>query len=330
MVYETTKFCFNRLVVNYRNLLRRIQRKRSPLQFVYSDAYWMVDIGDHVFPMDKYRLIYQWLLRDGVKKDNILPPAPAVDEDILLVHTPKYYKKLRSGRLSTADLITLELPYSEKLLDYFRLTIGGSILSSRRALENGLAFHIGGGFHHAFADHGEGFCLLNDIAVAIEVLIRDGKARKVMVVDCDVHQGNGTAAVFEGRKDVLTFSIHQMDIYPAQKMKSTVDVGLWSGDGDGPYLFALKVHIPRLMMAYRPDIVFFIAGADPSARDQLGGLNLSFEGLIERDKTVLAGARALDIPTVVLLAGGYASDINDTVRVHVNTIQTAKKIHKLF
>lgn len=313
-----------------KNLLLRIQRKRYPLQYVYSDAYWMVDIGDHVFPMDKYRLIYQWLLRDGVKKDNIFPPPPASDEDILRVHTPKYFKKLLSGKLSSADLIALELPYSDQLLDYFRLTVGGTILTSSRALENGMAFHIGGGFHHAFSDHGEGFCLLNDIAVAIEVLIGEKKAKKVMVVDCDVHQGNGTADIFEGRPDVFTFSIHQMDIYPAQKMKSTVDVGLWSGDGDGPYLSGLKAYFPRLMKEFHPDIVFYVAGADPSARDQLGGLNLSFEGMIERDKIILAGARALGIPVVVLLAGGYASDIKDTVRVHVNTIRTAKKIHRLF
>lgn len=315
-------------MVDFRRILSAIRRKRFPFKFIYSDAYWMVPMRNHIFPVKKFRLIYENLLRMGARKDDFISPQPALEEDILLVHTQKYLKKLKTGRLSQAELLALELPYSPELVDFFMLQVGGTIIAAERALEDGMAVHIGGGFHHAFADHGEGFCVFNDIAVALEKLRQDGKIHKAMVVDCDVHQGNGTAKIFAGKNYVFTFSIHQMDIYPAKKMTSTVDIGLWSRDGDEKYLAAIRAHFPRLYEEFQPDLVIYLAGADPYNKDQLGGLELTFEGLQERGEIVIGGARKHSIPVVILLAGGYAYDVKDTVQVHLNTIEVAQRIQK--
>ena len=216
-------------MVRITGLLRFFRKKRFPFKFVYSEYYWMVDLENHVFPVEKYRLIYERILRLGTKKENILAPQPAREDDLLLVHTSKYLKKLKTGILSQSEILTMELPYSPELWQFALLHVGGTILAAEIALEEGLAIHIGGGFHHAFPDHGEGFCVLNDVAVALEKMRHDGKIRRAMVVDCDVHQGNGTAAILSRKDYAFTFSIHQMDIYPAQKPSSSVDVGLWSG-----------------------------------------------------------------------------------------------------
>lgn len=299
--------------------------KKFPFKFVYSEDYWMVDIGKHVFPVMKYRLIYEKLLSQGVKSENFLIPQPARDADILLVHTPKYLKKLSTGGLSHAEIQTLELPYSPELVKFARLYVGGTIAASYQALKDGLAVHIGGGFHHAFPDHGEGFCVLNDVAVALEKLRAEGRIKRAMVVDCDLHQGNGTAAIFGKKEYVFTFSIHQMDIYPADKPASSLDVGLWAGDKDEKYLSALQEHFPRLYRKFKPDLIFYLAGADPFEGDQLGGLKISKRGLMERDRVVIEGARRLGIPLVILFAGGYARDVEDTVAIHINTIKMAQR-----
>jgi acetoin utilization deacetylase AcuC-like enzyme len=297
--------------------------RRFPFKFVYHEEYWMVNTGKHVFPVRKYRMIHERLANMGARKDHFLKPHPAPDEALLLVHTAKYLKKLNTGGLGKDELQALELPYSAELCAFARLSVGGTILAAEQALEDGLCVHLGGGFHHAFADHGEGFCLLNDTAVAVEKLLRDGRIKRAMIVDCDVHQGNGTAAIFEKRADVFTFSVHQMDIYPSEKMTSSLDVGVWSGDGDRAYLDAIREHIPKIFRKYRPDLIFYLAGADPLAGDQLGGLAVSKAGLLSRDRIVLEGALRLKIPTVILLAGGYARDPADTADVHINTIRTA-------
>lgn len=304
-------------------LIRLLLGRKFPFKLVYSDEYWLIDLGNHAFPVRKYRMIYERLLALGARPENFLHPEPATDEDLLLVHTPKYLKKLKSGGLSRAEIQVMELPYSEDMFKFGLLHVGGTILAGRAALTDGLCVHLGGGFHHAFADHGEGFCALNDLAVAIERLRRDGAIRRAMVVDCDLHQGNGTAAIFAGREDTFTFSIHQMDIYPAEKSTSTLDVGLWSGDGDDAYLSELRKHVPRLYRKFKPDIVFYVAGADPLAGDKLGGLEMTKEGVLARDALVLEGARRLDIPVAVVLAGGYSPDIEDIVAVHLDTIRAA-------
>jgi len=288
----------------------------------------MVDIENHVFPLVKYRLIYEKLISWGVKKENFVESQLAQDDDILRVHSPRYIKKLKAGKLSHAEMLALELPYSPDLLKFAKLHVGGTIIAAEHAVEEGMAAHLGGGFHHAFSDHGEGFCVFNDVAVAIEKLRNLGVIQRALVVDCDVHQGNGTAAIFSKKEYVFTFSIHQMDIYPAHKPESTLDIGLWSGEGDGEYLEALKSHFPRLFEEFQPDVVFYLAGADPYEKDQLGGLRLTLDGLKERDKIVIESARMLKIPMVILLAGGYAIDVADTVAIHLNTIKVAQGVHR--
>lgn len=310
--------------------LNRFRGRKIPFRFVYSDAYWMVDLDNHVFPVEKYRLIYERLLKRGVKKENFVVPEPASDEELLLVHTSKYLKKLITGRLSSAEILTMELPYGPELLEFARLMVGGTIKAADLALQDGLAVHIGGGFHHAFTDHGEGFCILNDVAVALKKLKNSGTIQKGMVVDCDVHQGNGTAEIFAEDESVFTYSMHQMDIYPAKKEESSLDVGFWSGDRDSKYITALRSHVPRLYREFQPDVIFYLAGADPYEKDQLGGLKISLDGLKERDRIVTEEAFRLNIPVAVLLAGGYAYDVKDTVEIHLNTIKMAQKLKRTF
>lgn len=310
------------------DLLRLILGRKFPFKFIYSDEYWMVDVKKHVFPIKKYRYIYENLLKMGAKREHFLFPEPATDEDVLLVHSPKYVKKLKSGNLSHSELISLELPFSPELVKFAWLTVGGTIMAARAALAEGMAVHIGGGFHHAFPDHGEGFCLLNDVAVALEKMKREDRIKRAMVVDCDLHQGNGTASIFAKKDYAFTFSMHQMDIYPAQKPPSSLDIGMWSGDGDEEYLEALAGNFPRLYAEFRPDLVFYLAGADPFERDQLGSLRLTKEGLKERDRVVIEAARKRRIPVAVLFAGGYAYDVEDTVSIHLNTIKTAQAVER--
>jgi len=297
--------------------------RRFPFKFVYSDEYWMVPVGRHVFPVRKYRILYEKLLALGVRKEQFLQPSPAAEEDLLLVHTAKYLKKLFSAGLSPSEIQTLEIPFSPELLRFALLQVGGTIQAARQALRDGICIHLGGGFHHAFPDHGEGFCVLNDVAVALEVLRCEGRIERAMVVDCDVHQGNGTAAALAGKDHAFTFSLHQMDLYPAEKPSSSLDVGVWSGDGDGAYLAALGAHVPRLYRKFKPGLVFYLAGADPREGDQLGGLLLTERGLAARDRIVIGEARRLGLPLAVVLAGGYGRDVADTVAVHLNMIKIA-------
>jgi acetoin utilization deacetylase AcuC-like enzyme len=312
------------------NLFKVLVGKRFPFQLVFSNEYWMVETGKHVFPLQKYRLVYENLLAMGAKKENFLRPRPAPDEDVLLVHTARYLKKIKSGSLSHAELKALEIRFSPELIRFALLSVGGTVLAARKALECGMAVHIGGGFHHAFPDHGEGFCLLNDVAVAARKVIEDKLADRVMIVDCDLHQGNGTAAALAERKEIFTLSIHQMDIYPTEKPRSTVDIGLWAGDGDAKYVAELHAHIPKVYEDFRPNLVLYLAGADPYEKDQLGGLALTKAGLKERDKIVIENARRLGIPVAVVLAGGYASEIKDTVDIHLNTVRIAQRVQRIY
>ena len=311
-------------------ILKVLERWRFPIPFVYSDDYWMLNVGGHVFPIKKYRALYERLLLLGARKENFVMPEPASDEDVLLVHSPRYVKKLKTASLSSAEIAMIELPFSLELVRFAWLMSGGTILTARLALERGLAVHIGGGFHHAFHDHGEGFCVINDIAIAVETLKKEGAAQRIMVVDCDLHQGNGTAHILSNKDYAFTFSIHQMDLYPSNKPLSTVDIGLWAGDGDTEYLTALRAHFPRLYQEYRPDLVFYLAGADPFEKDQLGSLRLTKDGLRQRDLIVIGEARRLRLPVAVVLAGGYSAELEDTVGIHLNTIRVAQKVQRRY
>jgi len=316
-------------MARFPKLLRFFRRKKFPFKLIYSDDYW-VDLGQHVFPVLKYRLVYEALLRSGVKKENFIPPQPAEDKDLLLVHTSRYLKKLKTGNLSDSEVLALELPYSKELAKFAWLFVGGTILTAEMALKDGLAVHLGGGFHHAFPDHGEGFCVLNDVAIALEKMKQEGKIERGMVVDCDLHQGNGTSFILSKKDYGFTFSIHQMDNYPAEKPSSSVDVGLWSGDGDEKYLSSLREHFPLLYQQFRPDLIFYLAGADPYEDDQLGNLNMTIEALEERDRIVIEEARKLHLPVAILFAGGYARKVRDTVSIHLNTIKVAQKVQNKY
>jgi acetoin utilization deacetylase AcuC-like enzyme len=293
---------------------------------IYHDGYDL-NLGGHVFPAQKYRLIRERLLREGfAEPEDILEPEAATDDQMILVHDPAWVGRLRDGRLSYEDIIKLEIPYSRKMVEGFFLAAGGTILAARNAIEEGVGYNIGGGFHHAFPSHGEGFCAIHDVAVAVRVLQREGLIRKALIIDCDVHQGNGTAAIFSGDPTVSTISIHQHNNYPSAKPPSSIDIHLPDGAGDVEYLKRLGEAYGMAVPGFQPEMVFYVAGADPYMEDQLGGLTLTLEGLMERDRTVLETPLRLGIPVVVTLAGGYAFDINDTVTIHCQTAYAAKDV----
>jgi acetoin utilization deacetylase AcuC-like enzyme len=295
------------------------------MKVVYSDRYDL-NLGDHVFPSVKYRLAKERLLADGiVGPEDFVEPEPASDEDVALVHHLDYIRKLQKGTLSYLEVMRLEIPYSPELIRAAWLSAGGSILAARLALRDGIAVNLGGGFHHACADHGEGFCVIHDVAIAIRRLQKDGLIHTAMTVDCDVHQGNGTAEIFAADPDVFTLSIHQENNYPYPKPPSSLDIDLEDGAGDEEYLAALEHGLERAFSRVKPDLVFYVAGADPYREDQLGGLKLSLQGLEWRDRLVFEKARELNVPVAVTLAGGYARHVADTVRIHANTVRIARE-----
>src|SRR5467141_224160 len=330
-----------------------------PFKLVYSDDYYL-PIGSHVFPAEKYKRIHDRLLASGIAEpSDFVTPHPATDEDVLLVHTPQYIEKLKTGTLSQREQMELEVPFSPALVKAFWLAAGGSILAADYALNDGVGISIGGGFHHAFPDHGEGFCMIHDVAVAIRRLQRDDKIRTAMTVDCDVHQGNGTAAIFAGTRsaseplpsvpaatvnpessartaagtrthirdagDVFTISLHQENNYPAWKPPSAIDVNLPDKIGDDDYLAWLDNALSSGLRQFDPELLCYIAGADPYREDQLGGLSLTIDGLKKRDELVFRVAKARGIPVMVTFAGGYARQVEDTVTIHTNTIIAAKE-----
>ena len=328
-------------------------------KLVYSDDYYL-PIGSHVFPAEKYKRIHDRLLASGIAEPaDFVTPHPAADQEVLLVHTPQYVEKLKTGTLSAREQMELEVPFSPALVKAFWLAAGGSILAADYALNDGMAISIGGGFHHAFPDHGEGFCMIHDVAIAIRRMQRDGKIRYAMTVDCDVHQGNGTAAIFAGTRtaseplpsvptstlnparqprtaaetkthsghtgDVFTISLHQENNYPAWKPPSSIDINLPDEIGDDDYLAWLDNALSSGLRQFDPELLCYIAGADPYREDQLGGLSLTIDGLKKRDELVFRIAKARGIPVMVTLAGGYARNVEDTVTIHCNTVVAAKE-----
>jgi acetoin utilization deacetylase AcuC-like enzyme len=295
-----------------------------PFKLIYHDRYDL-NLGPHIFPSQKYRLVHDRLRADGLAvPEDFLEPAPATDDDFLRVHSQEYLYKLKTGTLSREEILRLEVPYSKELMDACWLAAGGSILAGRRALDDGWAANIGGGFHHAYPDHGEGFCVIHDVAVAIRRLQFDSVIETAMIVDTDVHQGNGTAAIFGGDPSVFTLSIHQENNYPYPKPPSTIDINLPDGIGDDDYLAILEKHLDRAFQEFSPQILFYVAGADPYCEDQLGGLALTMKGLARRDALVFDHARRNKVPVAITLAGGYARRVTDTVEIHVQTILAAR------
>ena len=295
-----------------------------PFRLIYTDAYDL-NLGDHVFPSKKYRLIHNRLLVEGfAEPGDFLAPQPAPDEDLYLAHERGWVDRLKSGTLTYHELIRLEIPYSRKMIEAFWLAAGGTTLAARNALRDGIGFNIGGGFHHAFAGHGEGFCAIHDVAVAIRKLQAEQAIARAMVIDVDVHHGNGTAGIFTGDTSVFTLSIHQFNNYPAEKPLSTVDIHLSDGVSDDEYLARLANATRVALDGFQPDLLCYIAGADPYCQDQLGGLNLTIDGLYQRDLLVIGEARKRGVPVCITLAGGYAVDVEDTVTIHANTAKAAR------
>ena len=286
---------------------------------VYSPRY-ECDIGPHVFPTSKYRLVHARLLLEGVvQPEQVLAPELPPRSLLELVHSREYVDDFL-GLRPTPRVMLSELPITVEIRDAYMLAAAGSLLTARAALLHGCAMHLGGGLHHAMPDHAEGFCYLNDVAIAIRALQREGRVERAAVIDTDVHQGNGTARIFRHDPDVFTFSIHQENNYPV-KEQSDWDIGLDDGTGDEEYMARLREAVPRLLDAHRPQLVLMVSGADPYRRDLLGGLGLSIEGLRERDRFVVQECARRGVPLAGLMGGGYAQATEDTVRIQVNTVR---------
>lgn len=295
---------------------------------VFYSPYYFAEIGEgHVFPIRKFELVRDLLLSEGtLESADLVEPQPASIADVELVHTADYVMRLRAGALTTREVRRLGLPWSKSLVRRSFLATAGTVNAAKWALENRVGSNLAGGTHHAFPDRGEGFCVLNDVAVAIRVLQQSGLAKRFLIVDCDVHQGNGTAFIFRDSPEVFTFSMHGAKNYPLFKEPSTLDVELPDKTNDADYLRILSESLPTVF-AHEPDLVFYLGGADPYEHDKLGRLNLSIEGLKRRDEMVLEFAKAHEIPAVTVLSGGYAEKIKDTVEIHCNTIRTVKEIY---
>ena len=294
------------------------------LRVSYTPRYY-ADIGEgHVFPIRKFELVRDRLLREGtLRPADVVEPQPAPLADVLLVHTLDYVTRLRAGTLTPREIRRLGLPWSKALVRRSFLAAGGTLNAARWALSQGVGSNLAGGTHHAYPDRGEGFCVLNDVAIAVRALRRDHLIRRAAIVDCDVHQGNGTAAIFADDSSVFTFSMHGAKNYPLFKERSTLDVELADGTGDDEYMESLSTHLPHVF-AHEPDIVFYLGGADPYKEDKLGRLALTIEGLRARDELVLTECRRRGVAVATVMSGGYAADINDTVEIHCNTIRAVR------
>ena len=280
----------------------------------------------HRFPMEKYGLVLEACLHEGIFEADRLAPAPLAPDDVLRrAHTPAYVMAATTGTLSAPEIRRVGFPWTPALITRCRASVGGTLAAAEAALEDGVAANLAGGTHHAKAGEGEGFCVFNDVACAALELLARGVVSRVAVVDLDVHQGNGTAAILGGDPSVFTLSLHGERNFPFRKMPSTLDVGLPDGCDDDTYLDALETALPRVM-AFDPELVFYIAGADPLRDDRLGRLNMSLEGLAERDRRVMTACRDLGAKVALSMGGGYARPIFPTVAAHVGTFRVAREV----
>jgi len=296
------------------------------MRVFYTPRYY-ADIGQgHIFPIRKFEMVRDQLLAEGtLRPDELIEPAPASLEQVKLVHTEDYVTRLCDGTLTFKEIRRLGLPWSQSLVTRSFYAVGGTIAAARSAIELGYGSNLAGGTHHSFADRGEGFCVLNDVAVAIRTLRKELQINRAAIIDCDVHQGNGTATIFSGDDNTFTFSMHGANNYPLFKATSELDIELADGTSDDEYLSILRDNLPRVFR-FEPEIVFYLAGADPYVNDKLGRLALSIAGLRERDALVLRECYEREIPVVTVMSGGYGKDIKDTIEIHCNTLRMVKRI----
>ena len=292
----------------------------------YCDHFVLPLPDGHRFPMPKYaRLREQVLVKQVIANDNLLVPPPATDEQLRLVHTADYLHKVKTGTLSPSEVRRIGFPWSPQMVERSRRSVGGTIAACRSALADGMAVNLAGGTHHAFPDHGEGFCVFNDAAVAARVLQHEGLTQRIVILDCDVHQGNGTAGCLKHDPHIFSFSIHGAKNFPFRKYPSDLDISLPDGTDDEGYLAALRSGLYMALNAAQADFAIYLAGADPYVGDKLGRLSLSKMGLAERDRMVYAACERWGLPVATVMAGGYAQNIDDIVDIHLQTITLARQ-----
>ncbi len=297
------------------------------MRLFYTGAFVLPLPAGHRFPMAKYSLLRESLLASGAfPASDFHTPEAASDEELCRAHDAAYVRRVATGELSSAEQKRIGFPWSPEMVERSRRSAGATLAACRSALAEGCAANLAGGTHHAQADRGEGFCVFNDAAVAARAMQAEGRARRIAVIDCDVHQGNGTASILAGDDSVFTFSIHGARNFPFEKARSDLDIELADGAGDAEYLAALESGLDETFSRSAPELVIYLAGADPYAGDRLGRLSLSFAGLEARDECVLGACRQRGIPVALAMAGGYAEPIDDTVRIHATTILTARRI----
>ena len=299
---------------------------RWPVRAFYSDHFVLPLPEGHKFPMAKYSGLRERILAEGIIAPGDLHAAPAASfDDLRLVHDPEYVDAVVNGALAPDIQRRIGFPWSPEMVERSRRSVGATIAAARVALDDGVSANLAGGTHHAFADRGEGFCVFNDVAVAARVLQRDSHASRIAVVDLDVHQGNGTAAIFRHDESVFTFSMHGDKNFPFKKEVSDLDVALPDGTADDEYLATLRLHLDDVLNRHRPGFVFYLAGADPFEGDRLGRLKLTIDGLRTRDEMVLRTCARAGLPVAISMSGGYANDVDAIVTIHTNTIQTASR-----
>lgn len=298
------------------------------LKIAYSSIYKHPLPKGHRFPMEKYSLLPEQLLYEGtVTTTNFFEPKPLEEKYIINTHQEKYWNQLKEQTLSKKEIRSTGFPLSQSLVNREITIAQGTVRGSEYALEYGIAMNIAGGTHHAFTDRGEGFCLLNDLAIASNYLLEKQFAQKILIIDLDVHQGNGTAEIFKNQGNVFTFSMHGAKNYPLRKEKSDLDIDLPDGTGDEFYLKTLKQELPKLIEEFEPDFAFFQSGVDVLATDKLGRLALSIQGCRERDKFVLETCKKNDIPLFISMGGGYSPKISDILEAHANTYRLAQEVY---
>lgn len=294
----------------------------------YTDHFVLPLPPEHRFPMRKYSLLRERVMAEGLASQLIVPEA-ATDEQILRAHDADYLERVTSGTISSKEMRRIGFPWSPEMVERSRRSSGATIAACRAALEDGIAVNLAGGTHHAFRDHGEGYCVFNDSPIAARVMQAEGRVRRVVILDCDVHQGNGTASILAGDSTIFTFSIHGANNFPYHKEKSDLDIELPDGTGDDLYLDMLEEGVQRALALANADLAIYLAGADPFEGDRLGRLKISKDGLAKRDALVLGSCHERRIPIAVTMAGGYARNIEDIVDIHLQTVRTANQIRKI-